>query len=145
MRFSNEAMRDTLMFLEGKVVHKHDDTFEQEGFTVYLIVEDEYFSNLFSKHKYSKDELSYTIEKMLEGGLLNYSGNLNFYYQITDMSFYGTQLLEKIRPETIWEKTKSIANKVGNHTLNFIEDTAQKIAVASATTLITKFTNPTNL
>lgn len=145
MKFSNEAMRDTLMFLEEKVIHKYDDgAFEQGGFTVYSIVEDEYFSKLFLKHKYSKDELSYTIGKMLEGGLLNYSGNLNSYYQITDMSFYSTQLLEKIRPESIWEKTKSIANRVGNHTLNFIEDTAQKIAVASATALITNFTNKSN-
>ena len=144
MKFSNEAMRDTLMFLEEKVIHKHDDsTFEQDGFTVYLIVEDEFFSELFSKHKYSKDELSYTIEKMLEGGLLNYSGNLNSYYQITDISFYGIQLLEKIRPESTWEKTKSIANKVGNHTLNFIEDTAQKIAVTSAAALIANISNKT--
>lgn len=107
-------------------------------------MEDKYFSKLFSKHNYSKDELSYAINKMLEGGLLNYSGSLNSYYQITDMSFYSTQLLEKIRPESIWEKTKSIANKVGNHTLNFLEDTAQKIAVASATALITNFTNKPN-
>ena len=78
---------------------------------------------------------------MLEVGLLNYTGNLNSYYQITDMSFYSTQLLEKIRPESTWEKTKSIANKVGNHALNFIEDTAQKITVASATAFITNFTN----
>lgn len=141
MKFSNEAMRDVLMFLEEKVIHKYDDDTDKEGFTVYLIVEDKYFSELFSKHKYSKDELSYTIEKMLEGGMLNYSGNLSSYYQITDMSFYSTQLLEKIRPETTWEKTKSIANKVGNHTLKFIEDTAQKIAIASAATFITSFTN----
>lgn len=28
MRFSNEAMRDVLLFLEEKVVHKHDDDLE---------------------------------------------------------------------------------------------------------------------
>lgn len=108
MKFSNEAMRDVLMFLEEKVVHKYNEDTDQKGFTTYLIVEDNYFSKLFSKHKYSKDELSYTIEKMLEGGLLNYSGNLNSYYQITDMSFYSTQLLEKIHPESTWEKTKQL-------------------------------------
>jgi len=142
MKFSNEAMRDVLLFLEENVVHKHDDdTFQPKSFTVYLIVEHDYFSKLFSKHKYSKDELSYTIIKMVEGGLLNYSGNINSYYQIIDMSFRGIQLLEKIRPETIWEKTKSITNKVGNHTLKFIEDTAQKIAVTSAATLINNLQN----
>lgn len=108
MKFSNEAMRDVLMFLEEKVVHKYNEDTDQKGFTTYLIVEDNYFSKLFSKHKYSKDELSYTIEKMLEGGLLNYSENLNSYYQITDMSFYSTQLLEKIHPESTWEKTKQL-------------------------------------
>ena len=101
-----------------------------------MIVNDTYFNKLFSKHKYSKDEMRYTIEKMIEGHILNIRGSLNTYYEITDISFYGIQLLEKIHPETIWEKTKSIANKVGNHTLGFIEDTAQKIAVTATTALI---------
>lgn len=143
MKFSNEAMRDTLMFIEEKIIYKHDDdNFEPKEYTIYLIVEDEYFSELFSKHKYTKDELSYTIKKMIEGGLLNYSGSLDSYYQITDMSFNAIQLLETIRPETIWDKTKSIANKVGNHTLKYIEDTAQKVAITATATLITSMNNP---
>lgn len=143
MKFSNEAMRDTLLFLEQKIIYKHnDDTFPQESLTTYLIVEDEYFSQLFFKHKYTKDELAYTIDKMIEGGLLNYSGNLSSYYQITDISFEGIQFLETIRPESTWEKTKSLANKVGNHTLKYIEDTAQKIALTATTALITSFSTP---
>lgn len=138
MKFSNEAMRDVLMFFEEKIIYKYDDDTEQEGYTPYLIVENDYFTELFSKHKYTKDELAYTIEKMVEAKLLNYSGNLNTYYQIIDISFYGIQLLEKIRPESTWDKTKSIAGKVGNHALSFIEDTAQKIAVTSAASFINK-------
>lgn len=136
MRFSNEAMRDVLLFLEEKIIHKYQDPDKKEGFTTCQIVEDEYFDKLFAEHSYSRDELSYTIIKMIQGGLLDYSGSLNSYYQITDMSFYSTQLLKNIRAETTWEKTKTIANKVGNHTLHFLEDTAQKIATTSAAALI---------
>ena len=100
------------------------------------MVEDKYFVKLFSKHTYTKDELEYTINKMLEGHILNYSGDLNTCYQITDISFTGIQLLNAIRPESTWEKTKTIANKVGDHTLSFLEDTAQKIAVTATAALI---------
>lgn len=127
------------MFLEENIKYEEYGTFGDKRKTTYninMIVEDDYFNKLFSKHKYTKDELQYTIEKMVEGRILNTVGSLDTYCQITDISFYGIQLLEKIHPETTWEKTKSIANKVGNHTLSFIEDTAQKIAVTATATLI---------
>lgn len=38
--------------------------------------------------------------------------------------------------EHFWNKTKSIISKVGSHTLEFIEDTAQKIAIEYAKSLI---------
>lgn len=145
MKFSNEAMRDVLLFFEEKVTYTTkgiSDHRRKSTFNINNIVEDEYFYDLFSKHKYTKDELYYTIEKMIEGKILNANGTSNTHYQITDISFYGVQLLEKIRPEPIWEKTKSIANKVGNHTLEFIEDTAQKIAVTATASLIGNLTNP---
>lgn len=44
-----------------------------------MIVEDNYFTKLFSKHKYNKDELQYTIEKMVEGHILNTVGSLDTY------------------------------------------------------------------
>lgn len=145
MRFSNDAMRDVLMFLEENIKYEEHGTFGDKRKTTYninMIIEDTYFSKLFSKHKYTMDELQYTIEKMVEGHILNTKGSLDTYCQIMDISFYGIQLLEKIRPETTWEKTKSIANKVGNHTLSFIEDTAQKIAVTATAALIGNLNTP---
>lgn len=140
MKFSNEAMRDVLMFLEDNIKYETQGTFKNKRKTIFsisMIINDDYFSQLFAQHKYSKDELEYTIEKMIEGHILNTTGSLNTHCQITDISFYGIQLLEKIRPETTWEKTKSIANKVGNHTLSFIESVAHDIAVESAKQTIT--------
>lgn len=144
MKFSNEAMRDTLLFLEENIKYETYGTFDDKRKTTYnisMIVENEYFFNLFSKHKYTKDELRYTIEKMIEGRILNSTGSLDTHCRITDISFYGLQLLETIRPETTWEKTKSIAGKMGNHTLKFIEDTAQKIAVTATATFISNLNN----
>lgn len=134
MKYSNDAMRDVLMFMQEKSQYEqfNGGSTEKNKFTIWNIAEDDYFIKLFDKHKYTKEELVYTIEKMVEGGLLLYSGQLNVYYQITDISFRGIQLLEQIRPESIWDKTKSIANKVGNHTINFIETVAHDIAVESA-------------
>lgn len=146
MKFSNEAMRDVLLFLEEKVEYdKEKDDLSKKPFTIHKIVEDEYFEKLFTKHKYSKDELTYTIEKMVEGHIINCNNNArSSLYLITDISFYGIQLLEKIRPESIWEKTKKLASKMGNNTLNFIEDTAQQIAITGVSTLIEGVINQQN-
>lgn len=125
------------MFLEENIQYRHDDDdLSKQTYTIFMIVENDYFSKLFSKHKYSKDELTYTIEKIIEGRIVNCIGTKNECCLITDISFRGIQLLEMIRPESIWEKTKNIASKAGNHTLSFIEDTAQKIAVAASAALI---------
>ncbi len=148
MKFSNEAMRDTLLFLEENIKYETNKTStkkQKTAFSIKAIVENKYFSNLFSKHKYTKDELQYTIEKMIEGHILNFTGSIDTYCQITDISFYGIQLLEKIRPETIWDKTKNIAQSIGNHSLKFIEDTAQQCAVAATTTFVDNLANKTNL
>lgn len=48
------------------------------------------------------------------------------------MTHRGHQFYESIRPEPIWNKTKSIISKVGVHTLDFIEGVAHDVAVESA-------------
>lgn len=134
------------MFFEENIQYEEYGTFGDKRKTTYkinMIVDNGYFNKLFLKHKYTKDELQYIIEKMIEDRILDIMGSLDTYCEITDL-FYGMQLLEKIRPETTWEKTKSIANKVGNNTLSFIEDTAQKIAVTATVTLIESLVNYNN-
>lgn len=144
MKFSNDAMRDTLLFLEENIKYeecKISDKKRKNKFTITMIINDKYFDNLFIKHKYTKDELQYTIEKMIEGNLLNISGSLGTHCEITDISFYGIQFLDCIRPESIWEKTKGIAASIGNHSLKFIEDTAQKCAVTATATMVNSLCN----
>lgn len=145
MKFSNEAMRDVLMFLEENIKYERYGTFEDKRktfFSISMIVNNDYFSKLFSKHKYSKDELQYTIEKMIEGRIISISGSLNKKYQITDITFNGIQLLEKIRPETTWTKIKSAMKHTGIHTIEFIESVAHDVAVESAKQAVTIMMTP---
>ena len=51
---------------------------------------------------------------------------------IMDVTMKGHQFAETIKEPTVWEKTKSIANKVGNHTLHFLESLAHDIAIEIA-------------
>lgn len=60
---------------------------------------------------------------------------------IYDISYQGHQFLESIRPESVWKKTKTIVSTVGNHSLKFIEDTAQKCAVTATATFINNMMN----
>ena len=57
--------------------------------------------------------------------------------QIENITYLGHQFLETVRPEPIWNKTKSVVSKVGVHTLGFIEGVAHDIAVESAKQAVT--------
>lgn len=61
---------------------------------------------------------------------------------IVDVTVRGHDFYNTIQEDNIWNKTKQVFSKVGNHTLKFIEDTAQKIAVESAKQLITAAVQP---
>lgn len=56
-----------------------------------------------------------------------------FLYNVT---MRGHQFLELIKEPTTWGKTKTILWKVGNHSLKFIEDTAQQIAVECSKSML---------
>lgn len=56
---------------------------------------------------------------------------------ICDITIYGHNFLASIEDDTIWNKTKNVIGKVGNHTLGFIEQTAQMVATESAKQAVT--------
>lgn len=132
MKFSNEAMRDVLLFIESNAKYgTHERNFGEEKTTYNLpmILNDPYFSRPIKEQRYSKDELQYTIEKMVEGHLLIAEGNTKTYLRIIDTSYDGIQLLNAIRSPSIWAKTKKITTKIGNSTLDMIKSVAQKLAI----------------
>ena len=147
MKLDIECIREILLYLETNLKYANDKpyTYKHTTISIRKSVDD------INKSKgLDKDLLAYAIEKMcdahiIEANISRGSHNSIIACDIYDISFYGHQLLEKIRPETIWDKTKNIAQSIGNHSLKFIEDTAQQCAVAATTTFVDNLTNQTNL
>ena len=132
-----ECIREILLFLEKNLTYV-GDSMEHSMFTMYQVTE-----AISKEKKLDEKQLMYAIEKMYEARIIeadiHYGAQHSILYcNIYDISFYGHQFLESIRPETIWKKTKSIVGKVGNHSIKFVEDTAQKCAVTATAALINK-------
>lgn len=93
--------------------------------------------------KYDKKDIMYSVLKLHEYNYIiitNVSPKNKTYFDkcsISDVTIHGHNFYESIREDTIWNKTKNVIGKVGNHTLHFIEDTAQMIAVESAKQAVT--------
>ena len=79
--------------------------------------------------------LNILLKKMLEAHIIQSNRNSSLAFEICDISFYGIQLLNAIRPMDAWNKTKSIIKQVGNHSLKFVEETAQMVATELANRL----------
>lgn len=93
--------------------------------------------------KFSKKDIMYSVLKLAEYNyiLLSYIFPTNKPYfercTICDITIHGHNFLASIKDDTIWNKTKKVISKVGNHTLSFIEQTAQMVATESAKQAVT--------
>lgn len=140
MNLNIDCIRDVLIYCADKIdVEKEANG----GWKIkYENLHSLYQSDL--KNKYEEKEIMYAVSKLYECGFIiiqNRIPSKSVYIEacsIMDVTFQGHQFLNSIKEPTAWEKTKYIASKVGNYTLRFIEDTAQKVAVAATTALIAK-------
>lgn len=93
--------------------------------------------------EYKKKDIMYSVLKLKEAGYIitahEYPQNETYINDclIIDVTMKGHQFAETIKETTIWEKTKSIVSKIGNHTLVFVEGIAHDIAVESAKQAVT--------
>lgn len=87
---------------------------------------------------YSREDVWYSIynlaqDRFIEANNIREQSRNGFaFVNIYNVTHRGHQFYESIRPEPIWNKTKSIISKVGVHTLDFIEGVAHDVAVESA-------------
>lgn len=82
---------------------------------------------------YSKEEILYHINQCELSGLFT---EVSWFFGgeclIHDISPYGHEFLANIRSDTVWNKTKETAKKVGSFSI----DTLSKIAVGVVTAII---------
>lgn len=141
MKFKNEAVRDVLLFFEENIDYEEDKHGElvKRKFYIDSIIENDFFKDLYEKHDYTKKELRYTIEKLIEGKILQIHGDLNLYYEIVDISYDGLQLLSSIHDESTWNKVKSVLKESGIYSLKYIGDVALQFGTTMVPKLVDKF------
>ncbi|MGE8037804.1 DUF2513 domain-containing protein [Lysinibacillus sp. NPDC093692] len=73
--------------------------------------------------RFDKNELGYAIEKLIESNLLNGQvgkSKTGTQLLIHSISLEGHQFIDAIRQDTVWNKTKETASKVGAATIREI-------------------------
>lgn len=138
MNINVDCLRDVLKYCIDNIDYKEQDN---SWVTKYVNLPELYESRELIK--YSKKEIMRSVLILEQCGFIKiyskFPSNKPYLDRcsIEDVTFRGCQFYESVRETTIWEKTKDIAEKFGNHTLNFIENVAHDVAVESAKQAIT--------
>lgn len=133
LKLNTDCIRDVLLYLEENL--KIDN---RNFVSITLSTLQENLS------KYPSDDVFYTIYNLSEARFIDCKWGIitdeNYRHcDISNITYRGHKFLETVRPETIWQKTKTIVSKVGVHTLDFIEDIAKEVAIELAKQAFTHF------
>ncbi len=135
MKLSCECVRDILLCLEEfPFIEKNEDgELETEMMPLPAIAK--------ALPNYSEAEILYALLRLKEGGYIDIyqkkSGGTFYLFFVTDMTFAGHELLEKIRPESNWKKTLAILKKVGSFGLDLLSSVSGSVLTAEASRWIT--------
>lgn len=133
MRINIDCLRDVLLYCISNL-----DYIENGYIWKCEVVELKDIYKSENLRQYPKKDIMYSVLKLKESEYIKISCQqpkeatyINDCV-IMDVTMKGHQFAETIKEPTVWEKTKSIANKVGNHTLHFLENLAHDVAVEIA-------------
>lgn len=111
MKLNLNCVRDSLLCLEEHL------GVENDGCDLRFTTLDAYELHGFLKDSYSLEDISYTLLKLDEAGLItasfHYSGDCLEASDVTSITYDGHQFLEAVRPKTVWEKICSAISKIG--------------------------------
>ncbi|MBO4815423.1 MAG: DUF2513 domain-containing protein [Clostridia bacterium] len=115
MKLNQDCVRDLLLYLEENLNYNNEVRLNQ------LNLKD-----------YSREDLLYTAQKLIEADYINcvtsrhYTNNLPFIL-VKSITFKGHEFLDTIRDKTIWENTKSKASKFTSISLPIIQQLATSL------------------
>lgn len=113
MRLNADCVRDVMLFLE--------ENLELVSFLECSNIEINYNSN----------DVTYTCAKLIEAGYLignttvDLSGHMKVV--INSITWNGHQFLDNVRSNTVWNKTKETAIKLGSVSVSFLSNIAAQI------------------
>lgn len=112
MKLNYECLRDTLLFLEENLTLEGDIALQN------------------IKINYSSENIKYCVLKLAEVNYIKietfYADGIDDIY-IHDITIFGHEFLNSVRPQTIWEETKSYSKKIGVQTIYTLTEIALKI------------------
>lgn len=118
MKLNPDCVRDTLLYLEETLtINCREDNFN--SITLHQLTEE-----MIDKYnKYTEDDIWYTIYNLKEihfiEGRISEAGKYKMMFcDIENITWNGHQFLNTIRPETIWEATKSKAKQIGGMSMH---------------------------
>ena len=139
MQINEDCIRDVL----GYIINNIDYRKEKDKHRVIEVSLLQLYNDELLLKNYEEKDIMYSVLKLLEIHFIKVSDIFPVNKstiercKICEVTYAGHKFYSTIQPESIWEKTKSIINKVGNHTLNFIETIAHDIAIESAKQAVT--------
>ena len=115
MKLKKECVRDLLIYFEKN-----------------LSYENEIQANCITLKKYTKDDILYTRDKLLEAGLINAKkekwilSNQQIII-VSSITTHGHRFLDSIRSPEIWRETKSKLKSLGSVSIEIISQVAASV------------------
>ena len=132
MKLNDECIRDIMKYL----VDYLEWSIDSEGQIIYNSINTQMIAN--SLEKYNVITICQSIHILAEQDFIRGDKLFDMKYQypgsitINEITYLGHNFYNSIQDDTTWSKTKSIIGKIGNHSLHFVEDTAQLVAKEAA-------------
>lgn len=138
MKLNKECIRDMLLYIEEHCIYYEDTRFGKSLHEVSL----KELTEVDELSQYSYDDKYYTLQKLFEGQYIqgriipdNNPYDFDLAY-IKALSLKGHNLLDNIRPEPVWEKTKGTLKKVGDFSLHIMSQVAGETMAAYAKSMM---------
>lgn len=132
MKLDKDCIRLVLIYIEEHCIYETNKLREKRMHNINL-------HELINAKEFSgtqEDDIRYTIVKLLEGdyikgNLIPKNSGVNFdIVHISQLTLRGHDLLDNIKPEPVWNKTKNILQKVGDFSLGIMSQVAGETMAA---------------
>ena len=131
MRLNYDCVRDVLLALEKLLQVEYDP--DSECFNTNSVNINEIYDAI-PVNNYSLEDVYYTIKNLDEAGYINaeplYGDGTVIDYDVFDITFYGNEYINTIRPDEFWKKLRKALLKVGAFSLPIIANISTSLATS---------------
>lgn len=134
MKLNYECVRDVMLYLEAQPYI----TLNKDGAPTFKSIALKQISDCLPNFK--KEDIYYALFNLEQAGFIKASsqpgnGAIQIYL-VNYITYEGHEFLERIKEPSIWEKTRTIAGKIGAASLSIISQIASDIIIKLVTTQI---------